>query len=466
MGAKKKKNGARQKSIVVSGLRKKFLVPHQKIDSVRGAFINLFSKNTYEEFFALDNVSFEVYEGEFVGILGHNGSGKSTLLKCLANVYTPDSGDVKIRGEISPFLELGIGFNPELSGRDNIYLNATILGLSQDEVTAKFDSIVSFSEVGEFIDQQVKNYSSGMKGRLAFSVSIHANRDILLMDEVLAVGDSRFQQKCIDHFKQYKKEKKTVVLVTHNMSAVREHCDRAILLHKGKIEMFGDPDRVADRYADLNMTKAERQLKLAAKKTELQKRDHARKEKKRQQMHHLMLERERRERLEREQIQKEHRERLEREQIQKELSKTTSQRHGSNITFLDLKVQNDTEDSLVVTIIFDVKKMPHRSMAVGVQLYEENTNCFIFGTNTHIDDFSQTWVQGENRAIIAISDRDFHIGNLRVDATIFLADSKKNDEWEVVARASEDIGDYEILTLDPGEHKGGGIVRVNHEWII
>ena len=191
-------------AIKVENVSKTFRIPHEKITSLQSAFVNAFHKNGYEEFKALDNVSFEVKKGEFFGIIGRNGSGKSTLLKILAGIYIPDQGNVKISGLISPFLELGIGFNLELSGRDNVYLNATVLGLTKKEIDQKFDDIVEFSELRRFIDQKVKNYSSGMQVRLAFSVAIHANRDILLMDEVLAVGDTNFQSKCLEEFNKYR----------------------------------------------------------------------------------------------------------------------------------------------------------------------------------------------------------------------------------------------------------------------
>ena len=184
-----------ENAIVVKNLSKRFVIPHEKISTLKGAFISFFKKKDYEVFDALKDVSFEVKKGEFFGIIGRNGSGKSTLLKILAGIYVPNKGSVKIHGRISPFLELGIGFNPELSGRDNIYLNGTVLGLTKKQIDEKFNDIVAFSELERFIDQKLKNYSSGMSVRLAFSVAIHANRDILLMDEVLAVGDSNFQSK-------------------------------------------------------------------------------------------------------------------------------------------------------------------------------------------------------------------------------------------------------------------------------
>ena len=247
-------------AISVKNVSKQFVIPHEKTNTLKGAFINLFRKNTYEKFYALKDVSFEVKKGEFFGILGRNGSGKSTLLKILAGVYTPNKGSVHINGLISPFLELGIGFNPELSGRDNIYLNATVLGLSEKEIDAKFDSIVAFSELERFIDQKVKNYSSGMNVRLAFSVAIHANREILLMDEVLAVGDSNFQSKCLREFARYKEMSKTVILVTHDIGTVQRYCDRAMLLRSGEVVKIGSAEEVGNEYIYQNMSDEERRI--------------------------------------------------------------------------------------------------------------------------------------------------------------------------------------------------------------
>ncbi|MFA4817327.1 MAG: ABC transporter ATP-binding protein [Parcubacteria group bacterium] len=239
-------------AIKVENLSKTFRIPHEKISSLRGAFVGAFRKKTYEEFKALDDVSFEVKKGEFFGIIGRNGSGKSTLLKILAGIYQTDHGSVKIDGLISPFLELGIGFNPELSGRDNIYLNATVLGLTKKQIDAKFADIVKFSELERFIDQKLKNYSSGMQVRLAFSVAIHANREILLMDEVLAVGDINFQRKCYDYFTQMKGQK-TILFVSHDMDNMQKFCDRALLLQNGKIMKIGKTDEVIAEYIRENL---------------------------------------------------------------------------------------------------------------------------------------------------------------------------------------------------------------------
>lgn len=242
--------------ISVDHITKNFLVPHEKISTLRGAFVNILKTKSYEQFTALEDVSFSIDKGEFFGIIGRNGSGKSTLLKILAGIYTADGGQINIEGRISPFLELGIGFNPELSGKDNVYLNATVLGLTRKQIDEKFRSIVNFSGLKRFIDQKITNYSSGMQVRLAFSVAIHADREILLMDEVLAVGDNNFQQKCLGQFDKFHREKKTIILVTHDMELVRRYCDRVMLLRNGKVEMMGEPDAVIHKYNLQNIADA------------------------------------------------------------------------------------------------------------------------------------------------------------------------------------------------------------------
>ncbi len=234
--------------IKAENISKIFRIPHEKINSLRGVILSMLTKKNYEEFKALDDISFEIQRGEFFGIIGRNGSGKSTLLKILAGIYESDSGTIQINGRISPFLELGIGFHPELSGRDNIFLNATVLGLSQSQIEKKFKDIVEFSELERFIDQKLKNYSSGMHMRLGFSIAIHANREIFLLDEVLAVGDSNFQQKCIAELTKHKKQKRTIILVSHDLRAIRQYCDRAMLLSNGRIIAIGNPNQIISNY--------------------------------------------------------------------------------------------------------------------------------------------------------------------------------------------------------------------------
>lgn len=239
-------------AVRVSNVTKDFVLPHEKINSLKGYFTNLFRRSgTKEVQHALRGISFEVKEGEFFGVVGRNGGGKSTLLKILAGIYQPTSGTVVTRGKLVPFIELGVGFNPELTGRENVYLNGALLGFSTKEIDAMYKDIVEFAELEPFMDQKLKNYSSGMQVRLAFSVAIKARADILLIDEVLAVGDADFQRKCFDYFKSLKKSKQTVIFVTHDMGAVREYCDRAILIEDGKIAHEGKPSKVADEYLKL-----------------------------------------------------------------------------------------------------------------------------------------------------------------------------------------------------------------------
>ncbi len=239
--------------IVVKNLVKEFKLPHERHTSLKSAVLNFYKKKTFERFRALDDINFEVQDGEFFGIVGRNGSGKSTLLKLLANIYTPSEGEVTVNGRLTPFIELGVGFNPELTGRENVFLNGAILGLTEKEIAAKYDEIVAFSELERFMDQKLKNYSSGMQVRLAFSIAIQAHNDILLIDEVLAVGDANFQRKCYNVFKDIKKSGKTVVFVTHDMGAVQDFCDRALMIEDSKVIAIGKPREIALRYEVANM---------------------------------------------------------------------------------------------------------------------------------------------------------------------------------------------------------------------
>ncbi|HJQ09253.1 MAG TPA: ABC transporter ATP-binding protein [Candidatus Saccharimonadales bacterium] len=239
-------------AITVRNLRKEFVLPQHRRTSLKQAFVGLTRKNTKTQQKVLDGISFEIQRGEFFGIVGRNGSGKSTLLKILAGVYHPNAGSVDINGELTPFIELGVGFNPELSGRDNVFLNGALLGFTRKEMESMYDEIVAFAELEQFMDQKLKNYSSGMQVRLAFSIAIKAHNDILIFDEVLAVGDEAFQRKCLDVFEYYKAHKQTVILVTHDMETVRQFCSRAMLLDKGKIIEIGNPRKVAAAYSDLN----------------------------------------------------------------------------------------------------------------------------------------------------------------------------------------------------------------------
>ena len=238
-------------AICVKNLTKDFRIPTERAWGLKQAFFNVLKGiKGYREQKVLRGLDFDIKKGQFVGIVGRNGSGKSTLLKILAGVYYPSSGKVMIDGTVVPFIELGVGFNPELTGRENVYLNGALLGFSNKEMDAMYDDIWKFAELGEFQDLKLKNYSSGMQVRLAFSIAIRAKGDILILDEVLAVGDAAFQQKCNDYFASLK-GKQTVILVTHSMENVTRFCDRAIMIEKGKIVEDGDPKKVSEKYTKM-----------------------------------------------------------------------------------------------------------------------------------------------------------------------------------------------------------------------
>jgi ABC-2 type transport system ATP-binding protein len=247
-------------AIRVEHVSKDFVLPHEKANSVKSLFTGAakrHAKKGKETQHALKDISFEIKKGEFFGIVGRNGSGKSTLLKILAGIYQPTSGKTYTQGKLVPFIELGVGFNPELTGRENVYLNGAMLGFSRKEVEAMYDSIVAFAELERFMDQKLKNYSSGMQVRLAFSMAVRANADILLIDEVLAVGDADFQRKCFEYFKRLKKDKKTVVFVSHDMGAIREFCDRALLINDSEVVKIGKNTDIANEYNKLFMEEVE-----------------------------------------------------------------------------------------------------------------------------------------------------------------------------------------------------------------
>lgn len=243
-----------QPIVVINNLTKSFKIPLEASSGIKQKLINLLKgRKGYRIFTPLKDIDFTINEGDFFGIVGRNGSGKSTLLKTIAGIYTPNSGSVEVGGSLVPFIELGVGFNPELTGRENVFLNGALLGFSHDEMEAMYDKIVDFAELGDFMEERLKNYSSGMQVRLAFSIAIRAHADILLLDEVLAVGDEAFQKKCYAYFDKLKREKRTVILVTHDMSAVERFCNKAVFIEDGKVKMIGKPYRIAAAYSRSNI---------------------------------------------------------------------------------------------------------------------------------------------------------------------------------------------------------------------
>jgi ABC-2 type transport system ATP-binding protein len=236
----------------VGEVSKTFRIPDRRVDSLKERVLHPLQRVHFRDLCALRDVSFEVHRGEFFGIVGRNGSGKSTLLKIMASIYRPDRGRVRLAGRLAPFIELGVGFNPELSSRENVALNGVLMGLSRQEARRRLDTVLDFAELREFADMKLKNYSSGMMVRLAFAVMVQADADVMLIDEVLAVGDASFAQKCVDVFSEMQRRGRTIVLVTHDMPTVQRFCDRAMLIHDSQVQYLGEADETALRYYRIN----------------------------------------------------------------------------------------------------------------------------------------------------------------------------------------------------------------------
>ncbi len=264
----KGKTNSSDVALKVEHVSKSFRLPTEKANGIKQAFINrMQGKTGYTKQEVLKDISFEVKKGDFFGIVGRNGSGKSTLLKLISQIYTPDSGKITVNGSLVPFIELGVGFNPELTGRENVYLNGAMLGFSQEEIDGMYDDIVQFAELHDFMDQKLKNYSSGMQVRLAFSVAIKAQGDILVLDEILAVGDEAFQRKCYSYFAQLRRDKKTVILVTHTMDNVTRFCNKAMMIEDGRIIEDASVKSVSERYIRSNSDMIKEEIKEVDKTT-------------------------------------------------------------------------------------------------------------------------------------------------------------------------------------------------------
>jgi ABC-2 type transport system ATP-binding protein len=238
--------------IEARGVTKSFRIPSHRVDSVRERVSHPLRRIDAQQLTALNDVSFDVRKGEFFGIVGRNGSGKSTLLKIMASIYRADVGRIRMAGRMAPFIELGVGFNPEMSSRENVLMNGVLMGLSRREARRRFDSVLEFAELEDYVDMKIKNYSSGMMVRLAFAVMVEADADVMLIDEVLAVGDAAFAQKCMRVFRERRDAGRTIVLVTHDMATVQSFCDRAMLIHNSELQYIGDAEETALRYFRLN----------------------------------------------------------------------------------------------------------------------------------------------------------------------------------------------------------------------
>jgi ABC-type polysaccharide/polyol phosphate transport system ATPase subunit len=250
--ARKERLGAAPAAVEIDHVFKTFRLPRQRYSTLKERALHPLRSMVFDDLEALKDVHVTIPQGEFFGIVGRNGSGKSSLLKCLAGIYRPEQGRIAVHGRLSPFIELGVGFNPDLTARDNVVINAVMMGLSRREARRRFDDVLAFAELEEFVDLKLKNYSSGMAVRLGFATAIQVDADVLLVDEVLAVGDAAFQQKCFEEFTRMKAEGKTIVFVTHDMFAVERFCDRAMLLERGDVLQIGEPHEISRAYNELN----------------------------------------------------------------------------------------------------------------------------------------------------------------------------------------------------------------------
>ncbi|MHB8858186.1 MAG: ABC transporter ATP-binding protein [Thermoleophilia bacterium] len=408
MAGKTGKAEQKEAAIRVEGLSKRFRIPHEKHSTLKASALHIFDKKSYSEFQALDDVSFEVAKGEFFGIIGRNGCGKSTLLKIIAGIYMPTGGKVKIEGRISPFLELGVGFNPELTARENVFLGGSILGLSRKAIEQKFDQIVEFSELEEFIDMKFKNFSSGMQVRLAFALAIFAHAEILLMDEVLAVGDVNFQNKCLEEFNNYREQGKTVVLVTHDISVVQRYCDRALLLRNGQIAKIGNPEDIGNAYLLQNMDDEETRLAKIAEKEGGQSRD------------------------------------------RKDVAIT-------NVEFLDDKGQERSvyrtgEDIIARIHYFTKNKIEKPVFGVGIHTQD---GIHICGPNTQSSDFIIPEIEGEGHVDFIIRKAPLFSGTFNLTVALF--------DWNLTIPYSFQVAKY-VFRVNSAEKNQYGVVKLDTAW--
>ena len=398
-------------AVLVENVSEKFRLYHDKGTTLKEALVRLGRGTSYEDFWALKDVSFKVEKGVTLGIVGENGSGKSTLLKCIAKVLTPTKGRITVNGRVSALLELGAGFHPDLTGRENIYLNGSILGLKRKEIAKRFDEIVDFAELHQFIDIPVKNYSSGMYARLGFAVAINVNPEILLVDEVLAVGDVNFQNKCYEAFRRLKREGKTIILVSHTLSNIREFCDRVLLLNQGTVVCEGPTDLVLSEFERMNINA------LAAKHAELNK--------------------------------------------LKQHSKSNIDRWGSGevrVSNVQLLNHNGVEttlfkmgERLVIRIYYDLVK-PVSKLNFGVGFYaSDGTYCS--GINTAMDHIS---IIPEKNGVVdlVINQNPFLKGNYYINIVAFGDTEQLAYDW---------LGKYAGFIVDANKEYRG-LIALDHSW--
>lgn len=398
-------------AIVVTDLWKTFRIPHEKRNTIFESLAGFIDgKQGYEEFTALKNINFRINKGEAIGIIGENGSGKSTLLKIISNILRPTRGTVKINGKLTPFLELGVGFQPNLTLIENINIYGAIMGLTDREINAKINEILDFSGLKRFEDAKLKNLSSGMQVRLAFATSIQTDPEILLMDEVLAVGDMEFQQKCIDVFQQYLRDKKTIIYVSHDLNSIRRFCSRSLLLRQGEQIAFGDTNEIIDKYIYGIDGKEIHSENIGDESEETEK--NTGDKKKRWGNKKIVV---------------------------------------TKVKFIDKYLkENDTftsGDPMTICIFFDVKEYI-KDLVFGMMIYDEN-GLYCYGTNTELKKYPVIFSEGSNE-IDLIIDR---LTMLQGKYYLTLASHSKSHEpydWHDksfsfnVINPTEDLGIFEV----------------------
>lgn len=391
-----------EKAIEVKNLCKNYRVYDSKSSRIK-SIINPFGKREVKDFKALTDVSFHVNRGEIVGIIGNNGAGKSTLLKILTGVSFPTSGEVKVNGRVSSLLELGTGFNPELTGEENIYFNGSLVGLTKEEVDNVKDDIIEFADIGDFINQPVKSYSSGMYARLAFAVAININPDILIVDEILSVGDVGFQKKCMDKFNEFKEAGKTVLYVSHGLETVQTFCERAVWLEKGKVMDIGPSFDIVEKYYDKLMKSDSKEDVEKGKFVEL-----------------------------------------------------------NNVEIINKKKVYKKGDSIEFLIEYDVLNPSVKNAGITIEMrraYKEpcefrNADQFIFSVNSNVDEFTIPWKKGKNKMT-------FKIDSLDVKEGIYYLDTIFSESQNLVAlETQENVVSFEVQNEDKTE----GFVFLDSTW--
>jgi ABC-2 type transport system ATP-binding protein len=395
-------------AIKVENINKTFELPHEKDGSIKSAIINMGRRNkSFETQRVLQDISFEVKKGEFFGIIGRNGSGKSTLLKILAGIYSPDSGTVSTFGKLTPFIELGVGFSPELTGRENVFLNGALLGFNRKEMQSMYGDIVEFAGLEKSMDQKLKNYSSGMQVRLAFSIAIRAETDILVLDEVLAVGDENFQKKCLEVFREYKSSDKTIILVSHGVGDIEKFCDRVLVLENSKqLGVFSSKEAI-NLYQELNFEQNNRS------KT-----------------------------------------------VKKELNKKnrwgTSEFIIKNITITDNKLTH-TGKELEISLIIEAKKIASndRPITVGLAFYDEE-GINISGPNSNEEELTFSKNMKDQNVKFIIPKNPLNKGTYRLTAGLFDSDAVVTYDYWIDATTFSVVSDIEYA----------GKIIINGRWKI